>query len=135
MATCKPGDLVKLKSGGPTMTLQRRRQAEGMTTAADIAAWMVAELKRVKNLYQGEAVVYIRRSATSGRRLGVEDDHARAGVLGQWHHAGHRPHRELRADRQHEVAVAGGALCARDVVGDEALPERDRRRLQDAAAR
>src|SRR2546428_7429805 len=43
------------------------------------------------------------------------------------HDARDRPHRQLRAHREHQIAAPRRALRAREVLGHQALTERDRR--------
>src|SRR5262245_51848347 len=67
------------------------------------------------------------------RRFGVQNDDARAGPLGDRHHAGDGIYRQLGTDGQHQVAARGRLLGAEEIVLHKALTERNRGRLEDAS--
>ena len=68
------------------------------------------------------------------RRLRVEDREPRAVAQRDLGERGGGIHAERRADREEHVGAAGALLRAHEVGFDEALAERDRARLQHAAA-
>ena len=79
------------------------------------------------------------RSTTSASmsisvRLRVQDDHEGAVPLGDRHHVGRRVHPEGGADCEQHVGLLGDREGPVDHLGHERLAERDRRRLEDAAA-